>query len=287
MPLFPGALQPSVHPLLSNTHHHLGSSFAMPLPENTTISLQNHTRPEDVLHSKPKQAIFLRLSAETLEALQASSAPQVQFTFGKRSVSSNSRCTIATARSSTLQSIQVGDTTFPTHPSPENVVHDIYIRATSARQKNPALKYYAKVVGKFVVQPNRLDEVGGRIGRSRKDAEEQRQQRKIQMIDGPPVDVLNAVKRKDAKSKKPTPASTPNRSTPTPSSSNQSSSTSTPSLGSDFRSRLIQCLAASPRTTEECVKLLLGRNPNPDTRKGFIKLLVEVCDKAPLLFLLW
>ncbi|KAF9792596.1 hypothetical protein BJ322DRAFT_1030236 [Thelephora terrestris] len=235
----------------------------MPLPENTTISLHNHSRPGDALHSKPKQAMFLRLSAETLEALQASPAPQVHFTFGKRPC------------------IQVGDTFFPTQPSPENAVHDIYLRATSARQKNPPLKYYAKVVGKFVVHRDRLDEVGDKIGRTRKDAEELRQQRKIQMIDEPPADVLNAGKRKDAKPKRPAPTPTIKRPTPTPSSNNPSPGIPTPSLGSDFRSRLIQCLLASPRTTEECIKLLLGRNPNPDTRKEFLKMLIEVADKPP------
>lgn len=172
----------------------------------------------------------------------------------------------------------MGDTSFPTQPSPENAVHDIYIRATSARNKNPPLKYYAKVVGKFVVHRDRLDEVGDRIGRSRKDAEEQRQQRKVQMIDAPPADVLKTGKRKDGK--KPAPTPTPQR--PTPSSHNPSSSTPTPTLGNDFRSRLIQCLAASPRTTDECIKLLLGRNSNPDTRKEFLRLLAEVCDKTPL-----
>ena len=140
------------------------------------------------------------------------------------------------------------------------------------------------MVGKFAVQRDRLDEIGDKIGRSRKDAEELRQQRKIQFIDGPPTDVLNVTKRKDGKSKKPAPAPTPHRPTPTPSSSNLSSGASTPSLGSDFRSRLTQCLAASPRTTEECIKLLLGRNPNPDTRKEFLRLLVEVCGKVPPAF---
>lgn len=169
----------------------------------------------------------------------------------------------------------MGDAFFPTKSGPENAVHDIYIRATSARQKNPPLKHYAKVVGKFMVQRDRVDEVGDKIGRSRRDAEEQRLQRKIQMIDGPPTDVQKVGKRKDAKPKKPAPA--PQRPTPTPSSSTPTSSTPTSSLGSDFRGRLIQCLATSPRTTEESIKLLLGRNPNSDTRKEFIRLLAEVC----------
>jgi len=175
----------------------------------------------------------------------------------------------------------VGDAFFPTKPAPENAVHDIYIRATSARQKNPPLKYYAKVVGKFVVQRDRVEEIGDKIGRSRKDAEELRQQRKIQMIDRPPADVLNAGKRKDVKSKKSALASVPKRPTPTPSPNAPGLSTSTSSLGSDFRSRLIQCLATSPRTTEESIKLLLGRSPNPDTRKEFLKLLAEVRDRTP------
>lgn len=82
---------------LSYTYYHPRRCLDMPLPENTTISLHGHSRPEDALHSKPKQAIFLRMSADTLEALQASPLPQVQFAFGKRSVSS-----ISTIRSPQL-----------------------------------------------------------------------------------------------------------------------------------------------------------------------------------------
>jgi hypothetical protein len=87
-----------VHPPFpTDTHHRLHCCLGMPLPENTTISLHGHSRPEDAFSSKPKQAIFLRMSAETLEALQTSPLPQVQFTFGKRSVSS-----VPTARSPQL-----------------------------------------------------------------------------------------------------------------------------------------------------------------------------------------
>jgi len=178
----------------------------------------------------------------------------------------------------------VGDAFFPTQPAPENAVHDIWIRAASARLKNPPLKYYAKVVGKFVVQRDRIEEIGDKIGRSRKDAEELRQQRKIQMIDRPPADILKAGKRKDVKSKKPAPTPAAQRPTSTPSSNTTSSGTSTSSLGSDFRSRLIQCLATSPRTTEDSIKLLLGRKPNPDTRKEFIKLLAEVRHTTPSVY---
>ena len=98
VPLFCGDPQRTSTPLSSDTHRHPNCCLNMPLPENTTISLQT----ENVLHSKPKQAIFLRLSAEALEALQASPTPQVQFTSGKRPVSSNSSCTTATAGSSPL-----------------------------------------------------------------------------------------------------------------------------------------------------------------------------------------
>ena len=137
-----------------------------------------------------------------------------------------------------------------------------------------------------MVQRDRVEEIGDKIGRSRKDAEELRQQRKIQVIDGPPADVLKAGKRKDVKPKKSAPAPVPQRPTSTPSSNTPSSSASTSSLGSDFRSRLIQCLATSPRTTGESIKLLLGRNPNPDTRKEFIRLLAEVCYTIPSVLVL-
>lgn len=43
----------------------------MPLPSDTPLSLQGYSRPGDTVQSKPKQAIIIRMSAPTLDALDA------------------------------------------------------------------------------------------------------------------------------------------------------------------------------------------------------------------------
>ena len=49
----------------------------MVLPSNTIL------RPGDALQSKPKQAMFIRMSSETLDALQSfPTQPALQFEFG-------------------------------------------------------------------------------------------------------------------------------------------------------------------------------------------------------------
>jgi hypothetical protein len=59
----------------------------MPLPANNTLSLQGYSRPGDTVHSKPKQAMIVRMSAETLEALEVfPQQPQMDFEFGDNPV---------------------------------------------------------------------------------------------------------------------------------------------------------------------------------------------------------
>jgi len=61
----------------------------MPLPSGTQLSLQGHSRPGDAVHTKPKQAMIVRMSAETLEALEdLSNNPEMNFEFGDNPVSS-------------------------------------------------------------------------------------------------------------------------------------------------------------------------------------------------------
>ena len=43
----------------------------MPLPPDSTLALLPHTNPGELGHSKPKQAMIVRLSADTLDALQS------------------------------------------------------------------------------------------------------------------------------------------------------------------------------------------------------------------------
>lgn len=60
----------------------------MPLPSGTQLSLQGHSRPGDTVHTKPKQAMIVRMSAETLEALEDfSTNPEMKFEFGDSPVS--------------------------------------------------------------------------------------------------------------------------------------------------------------------------------------------------------
>lgn len=64
----------------------------MPLPDNGTLSLQGHSKPGDALPSKPKQAMIVRMSAETLDALEMfPHQPPLQFAFGKNPVSDSFR----------------------------------------------------------------------------------------------------------------------------------------------------------------------------------------------------
>lgn len=57
----------------------------MPLPGNGTLSLQGPSRLGDAQQSKPKQAMLVRMSAETLEALE--DHPKMEFEFGENPVS--------------------------------------------------------------------------------------------------------------------------------------------------------------------------------------------------------
>lgn len=56
----------------------------MSLPANVKLSVQGHSRPGDTSHSVPKQAMIVRMTAETLDALQAT--PRMEFTFGPEPV---------------------------------------------------------------------------------------------------------------------------------------------------------------------------------------------------------
>ena len=59
----------------------------MPLPHNTALSLLGYSRPGDAVQSKPKQAMIIRMSAETLDALESfPNHPQMEFELGANPV---------------------------------------------------------------------------------------------------------------------------------------------------------------------------------------------------------
>lgn len=56
----------------------------MPLPTNSALALLPANRPGDALPSMPKHAMLVRMSSQTLDALDA--FPTVQFEFGDNPV---------------------------------------------------------------------------------------------------------------------------------------------------------------------------------------------------------
>jgi len=73
---------------LSTVYPISADTLNMPLPANGTLSLQGHSKPGDALPSKPKQAMIVRMSAETLDALEAfPNQPPMEFAFGRNPVS--------------------------------------------------------------------------------------------------------------------------------------------------------------------------------------------------------
>jgi len=69
----------------------------MPLPvANGTLSLQGQLRPGDTIQSVPKHAMIVRMSEETLEALEAfPNHPQLEFDFCDTPVCNIFLCHIA------------------------------------------------------------------------------------------------------------------------------------------------------------------------------------------------
>ncbi|KAI0339830.1 hypothetical protein BDW22DRAFT_546547 [Trametopsis cervina] len=254
----------------------------MPLPANGVLSLQGHVGPGVTEQSKPKQAMVVRMSAETFEALEAQPAlPKVEVEFGDN------------------PGIYVGDTFFPMRPHQEHSPHELYIRAVPANKTTAPLKFYANVTGKFMVER----QLGARVENVVRDktvaAEKQRTERKTIMLDAPPPTAppVKAAKKKAVAAKKYT-AIEANR-TLSASSSAQSSrmisprpptvhvkeagpsrvsprpaATTTKKDGE--RGRLIHFLALNPRTVSEVMKYVGGVEEGQPPRQDLIELLKAV-----------
>lgn len=65
----------------------------MPLPTNGPLSLQGHTRPGEGISTKPKLAMIVRMTEETLDALQnLPPEERMDFEFGEHAVSVSLGC---------------------------------------------------------------------------------------------------------------------------------------------------------------------------------------------------
>ncbi|KAF8906587.1 hypothetical protein CPB84DRAFT_406382 [Gymnopilus junonius] len=241
----------------------------MPLPPNTNLSVLGYSRPGDTLQSKPKQAILVRLSSETLDALESFSTQpsQIQFEFGDN------------------PGIHVGDAHFPMRHYKENAIHELFLRASSATKKNAPLKLHANVVGRFNVE-RELAGVRDKIRESTQDAANQRNSRTTVFIETPP-DIPTLRKRKEA------PSSSmfrkPLRPADKLTAPQLTSNASAPSKGANLsshshlglvRKQVLQCLALGEKTEDQVMRGLENSDRTLPSRRELQDLLDLVAEPS-------
>ncbi|KAH7911033.1 hypothetical protein BJ138DRAFT_1151642 [Hygrophoropsis aurantiaca] len=240
----------------------------MPLPDGATLSLQGHSRLGDTVQSKPKQAMIVRMSAETLEALESSTnSPRMEFEFGENT------------------GIHIGETFFAMRSQKETSPHEIYLRSASAAKPMAPLKLYANVTGKFIVERELVGKVAQEVRKQTQVAQEKRSERQTILLDAPPV----AVNGKATKRKQPGSSTIVKKAIhgdtlrvhSTPSSGPPARKVSPlpqipPSKVQDAaaRKRLIHCLALTPRLGDEVIKLVGG------PRADLVELLKDVAEQT-------
>jgi len=174
--------------------------------------------------------------------------------------------------------LTIDDTFFPVTSIQESSPHDLYLRTSSATKRNVPLKLYANITGKFAIERQLDDRITDKVRASAADAQNQRAGHTTIFVKTP-SDLPNGKKNKDAsmfhKSVKPTPA------TSTASSSSSASHVPPQPQRSkealqDIRNRMIRCIAAAPRTSEQVVKLVGGNDSSTAVKRDILDLLDEV-----------
>ncbi|KAI0820027.1 hypothetical protein BC628DRAFT_1525161 [Trametes gibbosa] len=243
----------------------------MPLPADVTLTL-GQPHPGDPLHSKPKQAMLFRMSAETFEQLEdAQNLPKLHVEFGDN------------------PGLYINETFYPMRADQENGPHELYLRMASASKPMAPLKMYANVIGKFAIERQLGEKVEGSIRDRTLEAEKQRTERKAIYLDTPPDLKYSGAKgkaRKDAAAPR-RPAVPP---VSRPSASVKTSRVTSPLPGSvshangssndvpPTRARLIHCLALKPRTTDAAIAMCGGREPSSQMKKELLSLLHAVAE---------
>ncbi|KAG2111164.1 uncharacterized protein F5147DRAFT_686586 [Suillus discolor] len=245
----------------------------MPLPSGTPLSLQGHSRPGDTVQTKPKHAMIVRMSAETLEALEdLSSNPLMNFEFGD------------------TPGIYIGGTFFPMRPLKESSPHEIYLRTSSAAKPNAPLKLYANVMGKFIVDRQLGEKVTDKVRQQTIEAKKQHSERQTIMLDAP---LISAAGTKNLKRKTPGSGTvvkksaqrdtlhTPAASTPAARKISPIPQTVSSKANADIRRRLIHFLAVENRETDLTVARVCGSNCDASARANLLSILEEVAEQAP------
>lgn len=185
------------------------------------------------------------------------------------------------------QGIYIGQTFFPMVHLPENSIHEIYLRAASAKKKNAPLKLHANVVGKLTVEQREIsNELRDKIRESTQDAVAQKSSRATVVINTPPDSRTISKKRKEPSSsmfRRPICPSVKVKTIPVaPSSTPPSGKSSlltaplTYQDGVPLRKRLVHCLAKGEKSEEELFKLLGASDRNSSLRPEIIDLLERV-----------
>ncbi|CAA7263200.1 unnamed protein product [Cyclocybe aegerita] len=237
----------------------------MPLPTDTTLSLLAYPRPD---FSKPKKAMLVRLSTETLGALE--SLPPVQFEFGDS------------------PGIYIGDAYFPMNHLEEKSATELYLRSSSGAKKTTTtpLKLHANVIGKFAVE-RELADIRDKIRESTQVATDQRNRPTTKFIDAPPDTLQPPPKKKTPSSttlfrNPPRPADKPKPVPPPPTTTpNNRPSSSTPTQRDGLvplRKRLVHCLAVSEKLEDQLLKMLGASDRSSALRTEIFELLNELAD---------
>ncbi|KAL5507387.1 hypothetical protein ACEPAH_6843 [Sanghuangporus vaninii] len=245
----------------------------MPLPSSSSISLQGHSRPGEGVTTMPKIAMIVRMTEETLDALQSlSGADRMDFEFGDK------------------PGIYVRGQFFPMRYDREKENQELFIRTTMPNRPNAPLRLNANVVGKFAVEKVLSDKLSQRLHHATAAAAKQRAERKAIMVDTP-LAVTPPVAQKPAPKRKAPPKSTP-KSTPTivksyattspnlTASPNGSVSIALPKeLATTYRQRLIHYLALGSATVQDIFKEFGGSEIDHNTRAGIMDLLHDVAER--------
>ncbi|KAH9994027.1 hypothetical protein BJV77DRAFT_916157, partial [Russula vinacea] len=252
----------------------------MPLPVaiNGTIALQGPTRQGDAPQPLTKRAMIIRMSEETLEALAAYPAhPPSNSSLGKPPCG-----------------IHIASTFFPMRSDTESTPHELYLRSALASKVNAPLKLYADIAGKFYVKRELDRKTESKVQQSTADAQKNKSERRIVLLDTPPALTSSATKAKSSASSKKrksavsapiaaTVKRVPIRAKNEGSSAarGQSPPHSLPSSQSSpvppaIRAQMIHLLAKGPRTKEDVLTQVGGPDPSESLLVQLNELLVTV-----------
>ncbi|EJD02832.1 uncharacterized protein FOMMEDRAFT_167976 [Fomitiporia mediterranea MF3/22] len=240
----------------------------MPLPANSTISLQGHSRPGEGVTTMPKFAMLVRMTEATLDALQnLTASDKMDFELGDK------------------PGILIRDQFFPMRYDREKDNQELFIRTTMAARPNAPLKLNANVVGKFTVEKVLNNKIAQRVREATVTAKQQKNVSKAKRLEESSA-MTNVAQKKDP-SKKPAPQSTPTIVKSYASTApNATTSTSGPSsaalpkeMATTYRQRLVHYLALGAATRQDVLKEFGGQEVDHDIRTGIMDILIAVAQQ--------